>query len=112
MGIDLLPSKILRNYEIHEWKHACAILRNDFPYEWADIIALLSDFKICKSWINIGGGRKSTVSESIDRFLYSRGWVEKSFRTSIKVDDSILNSPTHKVDCYKNQVALEIEWNN
>jgi hypothetical protein len=21
-------------------------------------------------------------------------------------------SPTHKVDCYKNQVALEIEWNN
>ncbi len=21
-------------------------------------------------------------------------------------------SPTHKVDCYKNRVALEIEWNN
>jgi hypothetical protein len=21
-------------------------------------------------------------------------------------------SPTHKVDCYKNRIALEIEWNN
>jgi len=23
-----------------------------------------------------------------------------------------MDSPTHKVDCYKNRVALEIEWNN
>lgn len=23
-----------------------------------------------------------------------------------------MDSPTHKVDCYKNRVALEVEWNN
>ena len=23
-----------------------------------------------------------------------------------------MDSPTHKVDCYKNRIALEIEWNN
>jgi hypothetical protein len=23
-----------------------------------------------------------------------------------------MESPTHKVDCFKNRVALEIEWNN
>ncbi len=23
-----------------------------------------------------------------------------------------MNAPTHKVDCFKNRVALEIEWNN
>lgn len=23
-----------------------------------------------------------------------------------------MNTPTHKVDCYKNRVALEVEWNN
>ena len=28
------------------------------------------------------------------------------------VDDRVMDSPTHKVDCYKNRVALEIEWNN
>ncbi len=23
-----------------------------------------------------------------------------------------MDSPTHRIDCYKNRVALEIEWNN
>lgn len=23
-----------------------------------------------------------------------------------------MESPTHKIDCYKNRIALEIEWNN
>ena len=112
MGTDLLPIEIRTKYEVHEWKHACAILKNDFPNEWADIIALLRDFKLCKSWIEIGGGRKSKVSGSIDHFLYQRGWVEKNFTTSIKVDETMLDSPTHKIDCYKNKIALEIEWNN
>lgn len=112
MGMNLIPDKIRRNYEIHEWKHACAILKHDFPNEWIDILALLSNFKLCKSWITIGGGRKSNISESIDQFLYKRGWEEKEFKTSIKVDDNVLDSPTHKIDCFKNQVALEIEWNN
>jgi hypothetical protein len=112
MGTDLLPDYILSNYETREWKHACAILKNDFPNEWQDIIDLLMQFKLCKSWISTGGGRKSKVSEQIDSFLYARGWEEKQFETSIKVDENTLESPTHKVDCFKNKVALEIEWNN
>jgi hypothetical protein len=44
--------------------------------------------------------------------LFGRGWVEKEFSTSVHVDDRVMDSPTHKVDCFKNQVALEIEWNN
>lgn len=58
------------------------------------------------------GGRKSKVSEHIDSFLYRRGWVEKEFQTKVVVDDLSMSSPTHKVDCFKNKVALEIEWNN
>ncbi len=112
MGTELLPHSILDNYEVHEWKHACAILKNDFPNEWADIIDLLKQFTLQKSWITIGGGRKSRVSEAIDAYLYQRGWIEKEFATSVKVDDYIMDSPTHKVDCFKNKIALEIEWNN
>lgn len=112
MGIELLPQSILERYEVHEWKHACAILKNDFPEEWRDIIDLLSQFNLCKSWITVGGGRKSGVSESIDGYLYQKGWIEKEFATSVKVDENIMESPTHKIDCYKNKVALEIEWNN
>lgn len=112
MGIDNLPETIQQNYEVHEWKHACAILEYDFPSEWKDIIDLLEKFRLRKSWIVVGGGRKSPVSDAIDSFLLARGWREKEFETSVKVDENVMDSPTHKVDCYKNRVALEIEWNN
>jgi hypothetical protein len=112
MALKLLPSLVRKKYEIYEWKHASAILASDFPNEWKDIKDLLGQFKFCKSWITVGGGRKSKVAEAIDSFLLSRGWIEKEFSTSVKVDDDIMESPTHKVDCYKNKVGLEIEWNN
>ena len=112
MKQELLPPFIREHYEVHEWRHALAILKGDFPDEWKDIEELLTNFRLCQSWLTQGGGRKSKVSEAIDSFLYDRGWVEKEFATSIKVDEVILESPTHKVDCYKNRIALEIEWNN
>lgn len=107
-----VPLFISENYEIHEWRHASAILSNDFPNEWKDIIDLLLQFRLCKTWITVGGGRKSKVAQSIDDFLNARGWQEKQFSTSVRVDDVTLDSPTHRIDCYKNRVALEIEWNN
>jgi hypothetical protein len=36
----------------------------------------------------------------------------KGFDTRIVVDNVEHAAPTHKVDCYKNRVALEVEWNN
>ena len=112
MALNLLPLFVRENYEVHEWKHACAILKQDFPDEWADICALLLEFRLKKSWITVGGGRKSKVSECIDSFFYAKGWVEKKFDTEIVVDGNAKQSPTHKVDCFKNRIAVEIEWNN
>lgn len=112
MSIDLLPASIRKNYEVHEWKHACAILKEDFPNEWKDILDVLKDFRLKKTWITNPGGRKSQVSESIDSYLYNKGWTEKTFSTHVVVDDATMDTPTHKVDCFKNRVALEIEWNN
>jgi len=99
-------------YEIHEWRHATAILAHEFPDEWADILDMLAGFRLCKSSITSGGGNKSSVSSSLDQFLYDRGWQEKQFQTAISVDGNPIESPTHKIDCYRNRVALEIEWNN
>jgi hypothetical protein len=112
MGTELLPADIRELFEVYEWKHACAILKNDFPHEWNDIIELLKSFKLKKSWVTEPGGSKSPVSNYIDNFLYERKWVEKTFNTKIVVDDTAIESPTHKVDCFRNKVALEIEWNN
>jgi Restriction endonuclease BglII len=112
MSLDLLPDFIRTHYEVYEWKHACAILKQDFPQEWNEIVEVLMQFRLKKSWITVGGGRKSKVAEAFDSALGERGWKEKGFDTKVVVDDESLDSPTHKVDCFKNRVALEIEWNN
>lgn len=112
MGRELWPTKIRENYEIHEWRHATAILHTDFPNEFLDISSVLLDFRLSKSKIEKPGGGKSTIASDVDSAFYGRGWVEKKFETEISVDGRISKTPTHKVDCFKNGIAFEIEWNN
>ena len=105
-------AEIDRKFEIHEWGHAIAIMKTDFPREWKDLIEVLQQFRLCESWITQPGGRKSKVSGFIDQFLYDRGWEEKAFEISVNIDLHERELPTHSVDCYRNRIALEIEWNN
>lgn len=112
MGLDLFPQEILDLYEVHEWRHAAAILREDFRDEWDDLLTVLTNFRLLESDITTPGGRKSPIADKIDSHLYRLGWEEREFETSVMVDDATYRSPTHKVDCYKNGVAIEIEWNN
>jgi hypothetical protein len=112
MSLSALPKAITDNYEVHEWKHASAILVSDFPEEWQDIIAVLGAFRLRRSHIEEPGGRKSSIASALDRAFEARGWREKGFHTRVVVDEREMESPTHKVDCYKNHIALEIEWNN
>ena len=112
MTTQSFPSFIRAHYELFEVRHATAILENDFPNEWQDIVNVLGAFRLRKSHIVVGGGKKSKIAESLDSAFYDYGWTEKAFNTKMVVDENIRKSPTHKVDCYKNQVALEVEWNN
>ena len=52
------------------------------------------------------------MSGSIDKAFSDRGWSERKFVTKIQVDENVIESPTHKVDCFKNGIGVEIEWNN
>jgi hypothetical protein len=112
LGIEIIPALVRDTWEFHEWKHACAILATDFPSEWADLMALLANFRLKREWIEVGGGNRSKVAINIDGFLAERGWVAKGFDTRVEVDSVSTPSPTHEVDCFKNRVALEVEWNN
>ena len=112
MPLASIPPFVRDHYEIHEWRHASAILATDFPSEFQDVCEVLSAFRLKKSSIIEPGGRKSKVSGWIDSEFYKRGWVERNFDTKISIDDVETESPTHSVDCFKNRVDLEIEWNN
>jgi hypothetical protein len=107
-----LPVGLLDRYEVHEWRLGLAILSAAHPEEWRDILETLRAFRLLRSDIVKPGGRKSQVAEKIDGALLARGWKEKSFDTRIVVDETEYVTPTHSVDCYKNRVALEVEWNN
>lgn len=110
--ISQLDPFILENYEVHEWRHATAVLGADFPAEFADIQAILCEFRLYRSRVLAPGGRKSDIAGWIDGKFSARGWREKKFETQLRVDMHVMDTPTHKVDCVKSRVALEIEWNN
>lgn len=112
MPIENIPADIINKYEIHEYRHGIAILENDFPNEFQDLIDVLRSFTLKKSEIIASGGRKSPVANAIDSFLYARDWKEHDFKTTITVDEVEHYTPTHKIDCYKNRIAIDVEWNN
>jgi len=107
-----VPKKLRDLYDLREWRNGLAILSVARPNEWADIVAVLSEFRLHHSEIATPGGRKSKVANRIDNAFKARGWKEKRFDTRIVVDETEMVSPTHEVDVFKNRVALEVEWNN
>jgi hypothetical protein len=107
-----LPKDIATRFDVREWRNGLAILKAARPQEWQEIIEVLAGFRLLRSDIAHPGGSKSRISKKIDGDFTKLGWREKQFKTQIVVDDTKFDTPTHKVDCYKNRVALEVEWNN
>ncbi len=110
--LHLVPSDILERFEVHEWRNAAGVLHTSRPAELAEVYAALRRFRLLRSEILAPGGSKSEIAKRFDAELYACGWIEKQFRTAVVLDGKEIESPTHKVDCYKNQVALEVEWNS
>jgi hypothetical protein len=108
----LIPKDIDQLYEVHEWRNATGVLTTAHPEEWNDLLFVLRSFRLYHDDVLARGGNKSIHARRIDSLFYSRGWKEVKFETAFKVDKTVLESPTHKVDCYKGKVALETEWNN
>ena len=108
----LVPEDICDLYHVKEWRNAAGVLATACTAEWAEIQQVLRGFRLLRSEIAVGGGNRSLVSRRIDGAFYALGWTEKDFRTSITVDETNFESPTHAVDCLKGGVALEVEWNN
>ncbi len=107
-----IPEEVRERFEVHEWRNGLAILAAAHPGEWRDILEVLRGFVLLRSDIERPGGRKSPIAEKLDSHFTRLGWVEKAFDTKIVVDGVEHVTPTHKVDCFKGRVALEVEWNN
>jgi hypothetical protein len=100
------------NYVTIDWRHARSILSADFHREWVDILAVLAAFRLLRSEVATPGGRKSKVADRLDHPLINKGWITKRFDSKVQVDGEVRDNPTHEIDCFKNRIALEVEWNN
>ncbi|HVZ67495.1 MAG TPA: BglII/BstYI family type II restriction endonuclease [Patescibacteria group bacterium] len=108
----IFSPEILHKFDIHEFRHASAILKNDFPEELKQLSDLLQQFQITHEDIITPGGRKSPIATKFDNVLYGNGWKEKKWDVDVVIDGTSNPSPTHNVDYYKNKIAVELEWNN
>ncbi|MEX0679530.1 MAG: BglII/BstYI family type II restriction endonuclease [Pirellulales bacterium] len=112
MGLDLIPPKMRKRFQIEERRHACAILAQDFQEELSDILGCLGNFKLVRSEIAVGGGGRSKITERLDGYFRSRGWRKKTHSMSMVVDGNERPLGTHEIDNQKGRIAVEVEWNN
>jgi hypothetical protein len=118
VSIHLLPPYLHEHYEIAERHHATAVLAVDFEQELRDLVQVLADFRLRRSYlgkaedITAKAGNKSPIAKALDGAFADRGWEEHGFAINVTVDGEETLAPTHKVDYFKNRVAVETEWNN
>lgn len=111
--IDSVLEHLQLRWDVFDWRNGLAILRHVHSAEWRDIVEVLVGFRLRRSDLSRKGkGNKSEMAGLLDGGLYARGWREKQFATGVIVDGQTRETPTHKVDCYRGKVALEVEWNN
>jgi hypothetical protein len=64
-----------------------------------------------RSYIAMPGGSRSLIPRTIDGFLRTHGWRDKSFRIDISIDNQSVPISTHKIDNFKDRVGVEVESN-
>lgn len=124
----VLPASLLALYEVREVRRATEIIAATSPNEFAEILKVLSEFKLTKTDITDPGGSKSHVARRLDEAFRKLGWREGRHDIRIVselkrmpyraagetkaelVKTSVLNEG-YKVDNVKRRIALDIEWN-
>jgi len=108
----LIPRDIQKRFDVYEWRNGIVLLHSLHPEELRDIFTVLREFELLATEVIRGGKNKSDIAKRFDDRLYEIGWAKRHYQTIVKVDDDELRFPSHEIDCIKNRVALEVEWNN
>ncbi|KAA9130885.1 hypothetical protein F3N42_11020 [Marinihelvus fidelis] len=109
---DYIPVDIAELYEIHDFKHAAAILANEFPNEARELYQALRTFRFTVDDIKKPGGNESGFPKKFSEILKPLGWKEKKLQARTLVGERTVSSDTHKVDYLKDRVAFDFEWNS
>jgi hypothetical protein len=109
---DYIPPAIRDLYEIHDFRHAAAILSTELSNELRDLLDALGKFRITTKDILDPGGNESRIPKLVSEILRPLGWEEGQLHAEMKVDGIVRSTDTHKVDYLKGRVAFDLEWNS
>ena len=107
-----IPADISNMYEVHDFKHAAAILKNEFPDEFDEIISALRIFRLHEQDVLSPGGSESAIPKRFSEILRPMNWFEKNLHAKLIVDDQEYPLDSHKVDYLKGRIAFDLEWNS
>lgn len=118
----VLPPAAREHWTFMESNSAAAVMQAVCPAEWADIVHVLSTYRLDpNSWLKAGGNR-GDIAAQIDAQFAERGWREARLDLEtkgilyLKNGDKLGELPPvyqqgYLVDNFKNRIALDVEWN-
>lgn len=118
----VLPPEARDAWAFMETNSASAVMQAICPSEWADIVGVLSTYRLDpNTWLKAGGNR-GDIAAQIDAEFSKRGWQET--RLDLETKGILYRKggqkigelpPVHQegylVDNFKNRVVLDVEWN-
>ncbi len=111
-GLDHIPRFLRDLYDIHDYRHAAAILACDFPARFEEICSVLTKFQFTDEQVIKGGGNESEIPKTFSALLRPLGWEESKLNAKLVVDDETMSTDSHKIDYVKDRVAFDLEWNS
>ncbi|HEU4968043.1 BglII/BstYI family type II restriction endonuclease [Sphingomonas sp.] len=118
----VLPGVARDHWAFLESNSAAAVMQAVCPQEWADIVEVLSTYRLDpSSWLKAGGNR-GDIAAQIDEEFARRGWRETRLDLETKGvlfsrdGEKLGELPTvyqegYLVDNFKNRIVLDVEWN-
>ena len=118
----VLPAVARNHWAFMETNSASAVMKAVCPVEWAEIVEVLSTYRLDpKFWLKAGGNR-GDIAEQIDGEFYKRGWRETRLdietrgiliaKDLSKIGElPVIRQEGYLVDNFKNRIVLDVEWN-
>lgn len=107
-----IPEDIAELYEVHDYRHAAAVLASEFPEQFEELCKALREFRFTESNVKEAGGSESAIPKAFSKILRPLGWAEQQLTARMVVDGEEVSHDSHKVDYLKGRVAFDLEWNS
>ncbi len=117
--------ELLERYRFAEVRNAAAILAAVAPSCRRDLDEVLAGFQLTAAQLLDAGGNKSQVARELDLAFRERGWRETGLVLDVvgtltshpwglldaRVEVAEFAGETHKIDNFRDRIAVEVEWN-